>query len=81
MVKIGQTLTIDGKEGTVDFEGTYSRKHYIGFVIDKKLNIYRVVKKSKKETFVKEENKTVVAYLLATWLAENFGKLKELEKR
>ena len=81
MVKIGQTLTIDGQEGKIDFEAKYNRRHYIGFMIDKKLNIYRVVKKNRKDTFVKEEDKPTIAYLLATWLAENINKLKELEKK
>ncbi len=79
MVKIGQTLIIDGKEGTIDFDATYKKKYYIGFTVDKKLTIYRVAKKKKEETFVKEENRVVIAYLLATWLAENLDKSKNLK--
>ncbi len=79
MVKLGQTLTIDEVTGKVDFEGTYDKKQYIGLTVDKKLFIYRVEKKRRKETFVKEEDQSATAYLLATWLAENIDKLEKLK--
>lgn len=77
MLPIGQTLTLNGRDGIVCFDANYNNKYYvnINFDDDNDYKIYRVDKNGENLTFTLEKDEKTITDLITIWLADGMEDL------